>query len=96
MAARAELRRCRRTSRNTSIWMATMTAVSMVKGQRDRVVRDVGRHRRERWHPGIERPGANEGEQQRGQNHQTEPAMAKDIAVPDPRLIDDPYSPQVR
>jgi len=25
--ARAELRRCRRTSRNTSIWMATMTPV---------------------------------------------------------------------
>ena len=30
MAARAELRRCRWTSRNTSIWMATMTAASMV------------------------------------------------------------------
>ena len=31
MTAREELRRCRWTSRNTSIWVATMTAVLMVK-----------------------------------------------------------------
>ena len=66
------------------------------EGQRDHVVRDVGRHRRESWHPGIERPGADEAEQQRGQNHQTEPAVAKDKAVTDPGFIDYPCTPQAR
>ena len=73
-----------------------MAPVLMVKDTRDRVVRDVVRHRRKRRYPGIKRGGAGEGEQQRGQNHQTEPAVAKDVAVPDPGFIDYPCSPQVR
>ena len=40
--------------------------------------------------------GADEAEQQRGQNHQTEPAVAKDKAVTDPGFIDYPCTPQAR
>src|ERR1700738_3662674 len=66
------------------------------EGPRDRVVRDVGRQRRKRRKPGIERPRAGASEQQGGQNHQTEPAVAEDVAVPDPGFIYYPCSPQVR
>ena len=59
--------------------------------QRDHVIRDVGRDRRKRRHPGVERTGADEAEQQRGQNHQTEPTVVKDVSVSDPSFVSHPF-----